>query len=201
MDMNKDIQPHGRPSLDELIAMRGRPVLTVEGVHVGDIETVFYDDKAYEPEWIGARVEQGIFTELTGTHHVVIPFSGAYIDDDINLRVPYTQHEVRDAPRYDPDWEVIPEDVESDLYDHYTLLTIERRRKAELKAGAEEEMAEAAINQAETPGLPMKDLQRPTYARSRLRRWVQLKPLAPETGAPPEALEDEDAEDKGAQAA
>jgi uncharacterized protein (TIGR02271 family) len=98
---------------EQLQNVIGGQVVDSAGHKVGKVGQVYLDDATGAPAW--ATVKTGLF----GSSESFVPLDQATLDGD-QLRVPYTQAEVKDAPRVDTDSHLSPQE-EADLYRHYGL--------------------------------------------------------------------------------
>ena len=99
--------------LDTILAWRGRTVRDRDGDKIGRVGELFLDRTTDLPAWAG------VHTGLFGRHETLVPIEGIEEDGD-DLRVPYDEAAVRDAPRLDPDV-ALSEDEERALHEHYGL--------------------------------------------------------------------------------
>ncbi|WP_043442536.1 DUF2382 domain-containing protein [Arthrobacter sp. L77] len=91
----------------------GGSVLGSDGEKIGSIGQVYLDDQTGEPSWVTAK------TGLFGTSESFIPLQGADVEGH-DVRVPYSKHQVKDAPRIESDGNLSPEE-EDRLYRHYEI--------------------------------------------------------------------------------
>jgi uncharacterized protein (TIGR02271 family) len=98
--------------IDTLLGNGGN-VLGSDGEKIGSIGQVYLDDQTGEPSWVTAK------TGLFGTSESFIPLQGADVAGH-DVRVPYTKHQVKDAPRIETDGNLSPEE-EDRLYRHYEI--------------------------------------------------------------------------------
>jgi len=91
----------------------GGNVLGSDGEKIGSIGQVYLDDQTGEPSWVTAK------TGLFGTSESFIPLQGADVEGH-DVRVPYSKHQVKDAPRIESDGNLSPEE-EDRLYRHYEI--------------------------------------------------------------------------------
>ncbi|MFJ6002236.1 DUF2382 domain-containing protein [Arthrobacter sp. NPDC092385] len=98
--------------IDTLLGNGGN-VLGSDGEKIGSIGQVYLDDQTGEPSWVTAK------TGLFGTSESFVPLQGADIEGH-DVRVPYTKHQVKDAPRVESDGNLSPEE-EDRLYRHYEV--------------------------------------------------------------------------------
>ncbi|WDF33318.1 PRC and DUF2382 domain-containing protein [Arthrobacter agilis] len=98
--------------IDTLLGNGGN-VLGSDGEKIGSIGQVYLDDQTGEPSWVTAK------TGLFGTSESFVPLQGADVEGH-DVRVPYTKHQVKDAPRVESDGNLSPEE-EDRLYRHYEI--------------------------------------------------------------------------------
>ncbi len=92
----------------------GGTVVGASGDKIGKIGQVFLDDETGQPEWV--TVKTGLF----GGSESFVPLAEGNVTDD-EIRVPYSQDKVKDAPRVaDSDGHLSP-DQEAELYNYYGL--------------------------------------------------------------------------------
>ena len=91
----------------------GGDVLDSTGDKIGSIGQLYVDDRSTQPSWVTVR------TGLFGMRESFVPLDDA-TEDGINIRVPYTKDQVKDAPNIDADEHLSPEE-EQRLYRHYGL--------------------------------------------------------------------------------
>jgi uncharacterized protein (TIGR02271 family) len=82
---------------------------------LGTVSEVYLDDETGRPEWASVR------TGLFGTKESFVPLAQAQISGD-DLRVPYDQDTVKNAPRIDSEGHLSP-DEETELYRYYGIGT------------------------------------------------------------------------------
>lgn len=99
-------------NIDTILSSGGN-VIGSDGDKIGSIGQVYLDDQTGEPSWVTAK------TGLFGTSESFVPLQGADLDGH-DVRVPYSKHQVKDAPRVDSDGSLSPEEEER-LYRHYEL--------------------------------------------------------------------------------
>ena len=95
------------------LATSGGNVISADGQKIGSIGEVYVDDSTGEPSFV--TVKTGLF----GTAESFVPLQDATANGG-DIRVAYNKHEVKDAPRVDPDGRLTPEE-EQRLYAHYGL--------------------------------------------------------------------------------
>jgi uncharacterized protein (TIGR02271 family) len=89
----------------------GSDVYDRSGDKVGEIKDIYNDDGTGRPEWLA--VDTGMFSGKT----TFVPIAGSTIHDD-DLWVAYDKDRITDAPNFDDDGHLSPED-ERTLYSHY----------------------------------------------------------------------------------
>ncbi|MHA7146229.1 DUF2382 domain-containing protein [Arthrobacter sp. TmT3-37] len=99
-------------NIDTLLGNGGN-VLGSDGEKIGSIGQVYLDDQTGEPSWVTAK------TGLFGTSESFVPLQGADVEGH-DVRVPYSKHQVKDAPRIESDGNLSPEE-EDRLYRHYEI--------------------------------------------------------------------------------
>ncbi len=95
---------------DELVALRGRAVVSSDGETIGKIEQVWVDNVNGLPEW--ATVKMG---RIRG-HSRYVPLRPLEVRQD-DVVVGCTRKQVEDAPEFDP--ETATPEAERSLYRHY----------------------------------------------------------------------------------
>jgi PRC-barrel domain len=103
---------------------RGRAAIGADGGKIGTIDELYTDSDSGAPEW--ATVSTGLF----GTKMSFVPLQGAAPEGE-SVRVQVSKHQVKEAPRVDPDGELSQEE-EARLYDHYGMSYSERRSESGL---------------------------------------------------------------------
>jgi sporulation protein YlmC with PRC-barrel domain len=78
-------------TLDQLSALRGKPVIDANGEKVGEVDQAFYDEESNEPRWV--EVKRGMF----GMDEVLVPVQGAKVQD-VELHVPFLKERIESAP-------------------------------------------------------------------------------------------------------
>ena len=92
----------------------GGTVVGTSGDKIGKIGQVYLDDETGQPEWV--TVKTGLF----GGGESFVPLAEGSVTGD-EIRVPYTQDKVKDAPRVgDSDGHLSP-DQEAELYQYYSM--------------------------------------------------------------------------------
>ena len=147
---------------ERLVEMRGTPVYASDGDQIGKVEEIYLDDQSGQPEWIG------LGTGFLGTKRVLVPVSTAE-NRDGGFYVPYTKDHVQGAPDIDSDH--IDPDVESSLYEYYSLES--GRMSGDI--GEVRETDTASVTRSE------EELQVGTreseIGRVRLRKYVETEPV------------------------
>lgn len=98
--------------IDTLLGNGGN-VVGSDGEKIGSIGQVYLDDQTGEPSWVTAK------TGLFGTSESFVPLQSADVEGH-DVRVPYSKHQVKDAPRVESDGNLSPEE-EDRLYRHYEI--------------------------------------------------------------------------------
>jgi len=98
-------------TLQDVQTWQGQTAYDSDGDKIGKIEDIYLDRQSGEPEW--ATVKTGLF----GTKVSFVPIGDADTTDG-GVRVPFTKDQVKDAPHFDADGELSP-DEERRLYQHY----------------------------------------------------------------------------------
>ena len=98
--------------IEDLLQRNGN-VVSTDGDKLGSIGQVYADDDNGQPTWV--TVKTGLF----GTSESFVPLEGARVEGS-DVVVPYTKHQVKDAPRVDTDGHLEPTEEER-LYAHYGL--------------------------------------------------------------------------------
>ncbi|MGH3048026.1 MAG: PRC-barrel domain-containing protein [Gaiellaceae bacterium] len=82
-------------SQEELTPLVGHEVVDANGKSVGYVDLLFADDATGRPEWLG------LWNGVWGTRpRVLVPLRGVELVED-ELRIPWTDDVVKDAPTYD----------------------------------------------------------------------------------------------------
>ncbi len=90
-----------------------RTVIDNQGNRVGRISGVYLDDDTQVPQW--GLIQTGLF----GGKHTFVPLVGATMEGD-EVRVPYDEAHIKDAPRIEADGELSVEE-EAELTRHYGM--------------------------------------------------------------------------------
>jgi hypothetical protein len=99
----------------EVERLPGRELYAMSGEKIGEIESIFIDERTAEPEWL--RLSFGLF----GRKDVLVPVESV-IEEEGAFKVPFTRELLREAPDIDGDY-VTPEQ-ESELYRHYGVAEV-----------------------------------------------------------------------------
>ena len=86
-------------------------VMGPNGDRIGSVGTFYLDDQTDEPAWV--TVNTGLF----GTSETFVPLSEATVEG-VDVLVPYSKEEVKNAPHIDSDGSISPEE-EVTLYRYY----------------------------------------------------------------------------------
>jgi uncharacterized protein (TIGR02271 family) len=155
------------PTAERLQALRGTPVYDSAGEKIGSVEELYLDDRSGEPEWLG------IGTGFFGTKRVLVPLSGASVDDD-GVTVRYPKDQVKDSP--DIDEEHLSPELEQQLYSHYGVAygsaasagDREYDRQIDLEAADRQ----AVTRHEEELRVGMREVE---AGRLRLHKWVETE--------------------------
>jgi uncharacterized protein (TIGR02271 family) len=98
-------------TLQDVQAWRGQKAFDNDGDKIGTIVDIYLDRQSGEPEW--ATIKTGLF----GSNVSFVPIAEASTTED-GVRVPFTKDQVKDAPNFDADGALSPEE-ERELYQHY----------------------------------------------------------------------------------
>ena len=138
---------------DDIPKLRNIPVVTSDGEEIGHVGDAYYDEASERLECVG------VAADAIGLSKRVIPVTGATIDDDGKLRLPYTRAQVEGAP----DWE---DNADESQYDERWSEVGGYYRGADEDAAltrSEEELA-VGTEQVDSGGV-------------RLRKWVETEPV------------------------
>src|SRR5688572_11455661 len=90
-------------------------VVDAQGKRIGPVENVWLDPATEQPEFVAVKTGT-----LMGRTHLV-PVAEAQINDATHqLRVPYRQDQIKNAPHF-PDAAELSEEEEQRVYSHYGL--------------------------------------------------------------------------------
>ena len=98
---------------NELAGWIGRTLVDDSGDKIGKIVDLYADEATGQPEWIAVN------TGRLGSNINFVPLAGA-TQSGGDLRVPYTNDQVTDAPNATPDGQ-LSQDEEARLYRHYGM--------------------------------------------------------------------------------
>ena len=99
--------------MDTALGWRGRTVRDQDEQEIGKLGDLYLDGESDLPAWGSVR------TGLFGRKESLIPLHQVEETDDGDLRVPFAKQDVVDAPSFDPDVALEPEQ-EAALRRHYT---------------------------------------------------------------------------------
>ncbi len=152
-------------------------VVDAEGNKVGSVENLWLDPATDQPEFVAVKTGM-----LLGKTHLV-PVAEAQIDEaNRQLRVPYSQDQIKNAPHFADDADLSEED-EQGIYSHYGLRRSEAPSPTGLASGAgmtEARQQPPPADQGERT-MPLAEEQlrvekRPVEAgRARLRKVVRTE--------------------------
>jgi len=117
-------------SLQQLAALRGRDVMSSDGVKVGEVSEIVYDYATGEPVWIG------IGSGLLGMRTLLIPIRGARFEKD-HLRVAHTRKKIEKQPHVDIGEGFDSLGDERHLYEYFEVVFDERGDVRVLAVGDE----------------------------------------------------------------
>jgi sporulation protein YlmC with PRC-barrel domain len=100
-------------TLEQLAALRGKPVVDAQGEEIGEVNQVFFDEDTDEPKWV--EVKRGFL----GRDIVLVPVDGASVQD-VELRVPFDRSQIEAAPAAEEIKALSPRS-ERELEQHYGL--------------------------------------------------------------------------------
>jgi PRC-barrel domain len=100
-------------TVENLGDWRGQDVIDNAGDKAGKLEDVFYDARRDEPAFIAVK------SGLIGKKLTLVPVAGASVTRD-HVRVTHAKDQIKNAPSFDPDAELTPDD-ESSAYGYYGL--------------------------------------------------------------------------------
>ena len=140
------------------LATSGGNVISADGQKIGSIGQVYVDDSTGEPSFV--TVKTGLF----GTAESFVPLQDATADGG-DIRVAYNKHEVKDAPRVDPDGRLTPAE-EQRLYAHYGLSS---------RGGYRSETERAGVSGTRDHGTRGYDTSGPTTDDAMTRSEERLK--------------------------
>ena len=115
------------PTDSAVAAWRGATAVDHDGEKIGTIDEIYADADTDKPEWLAVK------TGLFGMKLSFIPIAEAS-ETGGQVRVPYDNQQVKDAPAVEPDGELSQEE-EANLYRHYGLGYSEARSDSGLPRG------------------------------------------------------------------
>jgi uncharacterized protein (TIGR02271 family) len=115
------------PTESAVAAWRGATAVDHDGEKIGTIEEIYADADTGKPEWLAVK------TGLFGMKLSFIPIAEA-TETASGVRVPYDNHQVKDAPAVEADGELSQQE-EANLYRHYGLGYSEARSDSGLPRG------------------------------------------------------------------
>ncbi|HEY4535711.1 MAG TPA: PRC-barrel domain-containing protein [Enteractinococcus sp.] len=98
----------------DLETIDGATVFDQDNDKIGAVKEVYLDDHTGHPRF--ATVTTGLF----GMKETFIPLDAAWAIADGDLKVPYSQDFIKDAPNIDPDGHLEPEE-ERQIFEYYGL--------------------------------------------------------------------------------
>lgn len=145
-------------------------VVDAQGSRVGPVENLWLDPATDQPEFVAVKTGT-----LMGRTHLV-PLADAQIDDtNHQLRVPYRQDQIKNAPHF-PDDADLSEEEEEGVYRHYGLRRSEAPSATGLASGGgmTEQQQTGTRSQAQ-PAPANQDQETLTLAEEQLR--VEKRPV------------------------
>jgi uncharacterized protein (TIGR02271 family) len=115
------------PTESVVAAWRGATAVDHDGEKIGTIDEIYADADTDKPEWLAVK------TGLFGMKLSFIPIAEAS-ETGGQVRVPYDNQQVKDAPAVEPDGE-LSQNEEANLYRHYGLAYSEARSDSGLPRG------------------------------------------------------------------
>ena len=115
------------PTESAVAAWRGAAVVDQDGEKIGTVEAIYIDTETGKPEWVAVK------TGMVGSKLSFMPIAEAS-ETGGQVRVPYDNQQVKDAPAVEPDGELSQEE-EANLYRHYGLDYSEARSDTGLPRG------------------------------------------------------------------
>ena len=145
-------------------------VVDAQGNRIGSVENVWLDPATDQPEFVAVKTGT-----LIGRTHLV-PLADAQIDDaSRQLRVPYSQDQIKNAPHFPDDADLSEED-EAGVYRHYGLRRSEAPSATGLASGGGmTEQQQAGTRSQQQPARTDQDQESLTLAEERLR--VEKRPV------------------------
>lgn len=90
-------------TVEDVREWEGQEVLDTAGEKLGKLDDIFYDTESDAPAFAGVK------SGLVGKKLTLVPFTGATVSRS-HLRLEITKDRFKNAPSYDPDSELSPED-------------------------------------------------------------------------------------------
>ncbi len=109
---------------------RGRNAVDSDGGKIGSIDEIYMDVETGKPEWLAVK------TGMFGSSLSFVPIAEAS-EANGDVRLPYSQQQVKDAPNTEADSE-LSQDEEASLYSHYGLDYSEAHSDSGLPQGRQE---------------------------------------------------------------
>lgn len=104
------------PALDaaSFTSLIGKPVVDINGDHIGDVEALYYRELRNVPEWAA------VSTGLVDRKRVLVPLEGVTIGD--RVEVPYPKDVIEHSPPTEA--QALDDEPEMALYTHYSARRI-----------------------------------------------------------------------------
>ena len=115
------------PTESAVAEWRGSNAVDSNGEEIGTVEEIYMDTETGKPEWVAVK------TGMVGSKLSFIPIAEAS-ETGGQVRVPYDNQQVKDAPTAEPDGE-LSQDEEAGLDRHYGLQYSEARSDSGLPQG------------------------------------------------------------------
>jgi uncharacterized protein (TIGR02271 family) len=153
--------------------MIGAPMHSTNGVKLGRIASIYYDNETNRPAWTATR------TGLFGGHVSLVPLDHGDWHGSA-LTVPFDKAALKNAPHHDPDSAITSTD-EEELYRHYGLSIAGSDQQAGTAATApygertEDAGRDSRRDRAGEPGIEGRDVSGPTTDEAMARSEEQLR--------------------------
>jgi len=98
-------------TVENLGDWQGQDIIDPAGEKIGKLEDVFYDAQRDEPAFVAVK------SGLIGKKLTLVPVAGASVTRD-HVRVRHDKEQFKNAPSFDPDAELTPDD-EASAYGYY----------------------------------------------------------------------------------
>ena len=95
--------------------IRGRTVVDVDGAEIGEVESLFVDDRDAKVRFL--EIEGGSFLGVGGTTRLLPVQAVSRVDED-GVHIEHAREHVKQSPGYDPELEH-DHDYYSEVYGHY----------------------------------------------------------------------------------